>query len=228
MVCKKLCGTEQLNIPFYPAGDGYMELYADEFTEKPQQQHPRLGAWAVFQIEMEGFTLQELSYDGVNTVYVLCDEQKIIAHLPMVGKKPFLFLAGLLVQEVLIEKALALVYDHKRLVFQHPAFFITLVALPREVNKIFNEYHIVAPHNRHSHLALEKLGRGQLKIKDCPAALAVLFSFAITPETNKPEAVLCPKCYSPMVIRTARKDGKKFYGCSNFPNCKETVYYPAQ
>ena len=35
----------------------------------------------------------------------------------------------------------------------------------------------------------------------------------------------CPKCNSPMVERTARKGpwtGRKFYGCSSYPRCKET------
>jgi len=36
-------------------------------------------------------------------------------------------------------------------------------------------------------------------------------------------AVLCPKCQIPMTIRTARNSGEKFYGCSNYPNCRETA-----
>lgn len=36
-------------------------------------------------------------------------------------------------------------------------------------------------------------------------------------------SILCPRCNSPMVIRTAKKgaySGKNFYGCSKFPACK--------
>ena len=38
--------------------------------------------------------------------------------------------------------------------------------------------------------------------------------------------VLCPKCNAPMILRTATKganQGKQFYGCSNFPNCRAIV-----
>ncbi|NPV10469.1 MAG: DUF559 domain-containing protein [Ignavibacteria bacterium] len=38
--------------------------------------------------------------------------------------------------------------------------------------------------------------------------------------------VRCPKCGSLMVLRTAKRGpnaGGKFYGCSRYPNCKETV-----
>lgn len=37
---------------------------------------------------------------------------------------------------------------------------------------------------------------------------------------------LCPKCGVPMVLRTASKGpqaGQKFYGCMNYPKCKEIV-----
>ncbi|AEB09761.1 topoisomerase DNA-binding C4 zinc finger domain-containing protein [Desulfobacca acetoxidans] len=36
----------------------------------------------------------------------------------------------------------------------------------------------------------------------------------------------CPKCNSPMVLRTARRGihaGNKFYGCSRYPSCKGTM-----
>lgn len=36
----------------------------------------------------------------------------------------------------------------------------------------------------------------------------------------------CPKCGAPMVIRVAKQGeyrGQKFYGCSNFPNCREVI-----
>ena len=37
------------------------------------------------------------------------------------------------------------------------------------------------------------------------------------------EELVCPKCGSKLVVRTAKKGanvGNQFYGCSNFPNCK--------
>jgi len=39
-------------------------------------------------------------------------------------------------------------------------------------------------------------------------------------------SILCPKCGAPMVLRTATKGdnkGKQFYGCSNFPKCREII-----
>ena len=36
---------------------------------------------------------------------------------------------------------------------------------------------------------------------------------------------ICPDCKSPMVLRTNRRDNSKFYGCSNYPNCRKTMGY---
>lgn len=42
--------------------------------------------------------------------------------------------------------------------------------------------------------------------------------------TNKmeeePSEMICPKCGSKLVLRTARKGGNKFYGCSAYPKCR--------
>lgn len=46
------------------------------------------------------------------------------------------------------------------------------------------------------------------------------------PETQVQSLVLCPRCNSPMILRTASKganQGKQFYGCSNFPKCRAIV-----
>lgn len=32
----------------------------------------------------------------------------------------------------------------------------------------------------------------------------------------------CPLCNGPMVRRTARADGRKFWGCARFPECRGT------
>ena len=47
-----------------------------------------------------------------------------------------------------------------------------------------------------------------------------------TTETNEvqEEVPLCPKCNIPMVLRTVKRGsnkGKEFYGCVNFPRCRE-------
>jgi hypothetical protein len=48
------------------------------------------------------------------------------------------------------------------------------------------------------------------------------------PEINKPvrSIPLCPKCGIPMVLRTVGQGdhkGKQFYGCSNYPRCREMM-----
>lgn len=43
---------------------------------------------------------------------------------------------------------------------------------------------------------------------------------------EKDPPILCPRCGSPMVLRTATKgtnQGKQFYGCSNFPKCRQII-----
>lgn len=48
--------------------------------------------------------------------------------------------------------------------------------------------------------------------------------------TQNGAGVLCPKCGSPMVLRTARKGsraGEKFWGCSGFPQCRGVRAYNA-
>ena len=40
------------------------------------------------------------------------------------------------------------------------------------------------------------------------------------------DLVLCPKCSNPMILRKATKGqnaGKEFYGCTNYPKCKEVL-----
>lgn len=39
---------------------------------------------------------------------------------------------------------------------------------------------------------------------------------------NKPENVKCPECKGPMVPRTNKQNGTKFWGCQDFPVCKGT------
>ena len=45
-------------------------------------------------------------------------------------------------------------------------------------------------------------------------------------ETEMVDTPVCPRCSSPMVKRTAKggeNAGKEFWGCSNFPKCREIV-----
>jgi restriction system protein len=46
------------------------------------------------------------------------------------------------------------------------------------------------------------------------------------PVSPPPPEPLCPKCGSPMVLRTAKRGsraGQKFWGCSKFPQCRGTL-----
>ncbi len=36
-------------------------------------------------------------------------------------------------------------------------------------------------------------------------------------------APVCPKCGVPMVERKSRKDGTRFWGCTNYPQCRQTA-----
>lgn len=58
---------------------------------------------------------------------------------------------------------------------------------------------------------------------------------AIQVPENKAEspavAPVCPKCGIPMVLRIVTQGehkGKRFYGCSNYPRCREVKAYPGQ
>jgi len=58
---------------------------------------------------------------------------------------------------------------------------------------------------------------------------------AIIPETDTPESSpsiiesstpICPKCQTPMILRKSTKGakaGQSFYGCANYPNCREII-----
>jgi hypothetical protein len=53
---------------------------------------------------------------------------------------------------------------------------------------------------------------------------------AATPAPPSPAPPSCPACGAEMILRTARRGdnaGKQFYGCSNFPACREVLAYEA-
>lgn len=49
-------------------------------------------------------------------------------------------------------------------------------------------------------------------------------------EKQETSAPICPKCGSPMALRVANQGkhkGKRFYGCTNYPQCRELIPIPA-
>jgi predicted RNA-binding Zn-ribbon protein involved in translation (DUF1610 family) len=57
-----------------------------------------------------------------------------------------------------------------------------------------------------------------------PSPIASVSPVVPTPEANG-AAPTCPKCGVPMVVRTASRgdrQGEKFYGCPNYPKCRQT------
>lgn len=51
-----------------------------------------------------------------------------------------------------------------------------------------------------------------------------------SPPATADEIPTCPKCGSPMVLRTARSGanaGRQFWGCTNYPRCRGVVAYKA-
>ena len=50
----------------------------------------------------------------------------------------------------------------------------------------------------------------------------------VAPAAGTGQAPTCPKCGVPMVMRTASRGerrGERFYGCPNYPRCRETVAF---
>ena len=39
--------------------------------------------------------------------------------------------------------------------------------------------------------------------------------------------VFCTKCGNPMIVRSRKSDGKKFLGCSAYPNCNNIMPFEA-
>lgn len=56
-----------------------------------------------------------------------------------------------------------------------------------------------------------------------PPTLSELSKLATSPKLPANDAPLCPKCNSPMVLRTAKSGanaGSQFWGCSGYPACR--------
>jgi hypothetical protein len=70
----------------------------------------------------------------------------------------------------------------------------------------------------------------KVETTSAPIASAGTSSASAIPVNNAaPAAPVCPKCGVPMVIRTVAQGehkGKKFYGCVNYPGCREMKPLP--
>lgn len=82
-----------------------------------------------------------------------------------------------------------------------------------------------------AHIAdIEKRYKGKPLTRTQPEAGKHVETSQLTLEPSVATAAVgvpgvCPRCGSPLVLRTAKKGlhaGRQFYGCSNFPNCRFT------
>ncbi len=72
--------------------------------------------------------------------------------------------------------------------------------------------------------ALKRAGWAPQKAGDASAAVSAPAEAAAQPAST--DAPRCPKCGSEMVLRVARsgpRQGERFYGCVNFPNCRTVL-----
>ncbi len=61
------------------------------------------------------------------------------------------------------------------------------------------------------------------RLRTLIAAMKRLDAAEVAPTTDRTQVPRCPRCGSPMVLRTAKhgvKFGEKFWGCSTYPACK--------
>lgn len=62
------------------------------------------------------------------------------------------------------------------------------------------------------------------------ARLEIVASSVVAQGTVADDKPYCPKCGSPIMLRTAKRvenTGEQFRGCTNYPRCKHTLSYEA-
>ena len=74
----------------------------------------------------------------------------------------------------------------------------------------------------YSESQVESIGSAIQSYKDNPVATAKEHVHQIKATQKGIEEGICPRCGGQLVLRTSKKDGRQFYGCSNYPNCKFT------
>lgn len=74
--------------------------------------------------------------------------------------------------------------------------------------------------------SVEEVGaalRAAVTVKQAVAQPAATAKAAVRSTAGAP---ICPKCGTPMVPRQSRHDGKRFYGCANYPRCNQMAPMP--
>jgi HJR/Mrr/RecB family endonuclease len=77
--------------------------------------------------------------------------------------------------------------------------------------------------------ARELAARHKIELIGKSNLLGMLKDARFTPHIRELNAIMdtdekrCPKCERQMVLRTSRKDGNKFWGCSGFPQCRSIL-----
>ena len=69
---------------------------------------------------------------------------------------------------------------------------------------------------------LDEIESGKVNHVDMLKKFYPVFKKELTQAYIGHGANMCDQCGSPMVIRTAKSDGSKFYACSAFPKCRNT------
>lgn len=78
---------------------------------------------------------------------------------------------------------------------------------------------------------LQRLDAQTLSSSQVDTVAGLIASTPTPAPKPEPQVPLCPKCNIPMVLRTSRQgryEGQSFYGCRNFPSCREIIQLPAQ
>lgn len=93
---------------------------------------------------------------------------------------------------------------------------------PKEVTEFidkFEEFIRAVVNNMHSPSVEDAmyLNRVRNKLQDTIENMA-----GVTTMVDETKTFPCPDCGGPMLLRTNRQNGDKFWGCAKYPNCRGT------
>ena len=86
-------------------------------------------------------------------------------------------------------------------------------------------------HGEHEHTVVPSLSDRETEVLQCPHChqeMSVELVSVLHPGDKELKELFagtlnrptCPKCGTPMVLRTRRSDGGTFWGCPNYPSCR--------